>query len=97
MRYNPPHGRRRCKVSFTDSDGVSHTGGVFELTPSNGTWIYIDLHDFTEISEGGYPYGSVVRDASGNVFGTTSMGGTGCSGEGCGVVFEITPQRCNPV
>lgn len=36
---------------------------------------------------------SLVMDAAGNLYGTTSLGGTGagCNGGGCGVVFEIMP------
>ena len=61
-------------------------------TPSNGSWIFTSLHDFTGGSDGGYPYSNLVFDASGNLYGTASQGGTSanCSG-GCGVVFEITP------
>ena len=66
-------------------------GSVFKLTPSNGSWIYTDLHDFTGGSDGSHPYSNVVMDAEGNLYGTTSEGGTGCSGLGCGVVWEITP------
>jgi hypothetical protein len=65
---------------------------VFKLTPSNGSWIFTDLHDFNG-SEGNAPVGGVVFDASGNMYGTTSEGGTssqGCNG-GCGTVWEITP------
>ena len=72
-------------------------GTVFKLTPSNGGWIYTDLHDFAgRISDGAAPYAGVVLDSQGNIYGTTSIGGTGTGcydGElvGCGVVWEITP------
>jgi uncharacterized repeat protein (TIGR03803 family) len=77
--------------------GTSPSGGpyglglVFKLTPSNGSWIFTDLHDFNG-SEGSAPVGGVVFDASGNMYGTTSTGGTDsqCNG-GCGTVWEITP------
>jgi uncharacterized repeat protein (TIGR03803 family) len=62
-------------------------GSVFKLTPSDGGWTYTDLHDFTGGSDGGYPYSSVVIDANGNLYGTTSAGGA----NGDGVVWEITP------
>jgi uncharacterized repeat protein (TIGR03803 family) len=57
-------------------------GNVFKLTPSGGSWTYTDLHDFN--GDGAYPYGSVVVDTHGNVFGTTSA-------FGYGEVWEITP------
>src|SRR5271157_4672883 len=65
-------------------------GSVFKLTPSNGGWIYTDLYNFTGGSDGSHPYSNVVIDAEGNLYGTTSQGGSGCNGLGCGVVWEIT-------
>lgn len=80
----------------TYSDGPdpnrSH-GTVFKLTPSNGAWTYTSLHDFTGGSDGGYPVGNLTFDANGNLYGTASQGGdlSKCGGQGCGVVFKITP------
>ena len=67
-------------------------GTVFKLTNSNGSWSYTSLHDFSNGADGAYPYAGVVLDSNGNLYGTTSYGGTGssCNG-GCGVVWEITP------
>ena len=75
------------------ASGAYEEGQVFELTPSNGSWIFTDIHDFNG-SQGSEPVGGVVFDARGNMYGTTSAGGTGgsqCNG-GCGTVWEITPQ-----
>ena len=73
------------------SDGANGYGSVFKLAPSNGSWIFTSLHDFTGGSDGGYPYSNLVFDASGNLYGTASVGGTGSCPGGCGVIFEITP------
>ena len=62
-------------------------GNVFELSPSNGGWTYTSLHQFTGGSDGKDPYGGVVLDAGGNLYGTTGGGGA----YGYGVVWEITP------
>lgn len=75
----------------TAGDGAYGYGSVFKLTPSNGGWTYTSLHDFCSsgipCSDGAYPYGNVILDENGNLFGTAS-----CSGpQGYGVVFEITP------
>ena len=68
--------------------GGAHNEGVaFKLTPSAGTWSYSRLHDFTAPGNGQNPYGKVVVDAAGNVYGTTVSGGA----EDSGVVWEITP------
>jgi uncharacterized repeat protein (TIGR03803 family) len=72
---------------FTNGEAANGFGSVFKLTPSNGSWTYTDLYDFTNGSDGGLPYGSVAVDANGNVFGTASSGGS----LNQGVVFEITP------
>lgn len=67
------------------SDGRYGYGSVFELSPSSGGWIYTDLHDFTGGSDGANPAGSVAIDANGNLYGTTTAGGSDY-----GVVWEIT-------
>jgi uncharacterized repeat protein (TIGR03803 family) len=76
----------------TYSEGAFGRGSVFKLSPGSGGWTYTSLHDFTGGNDGGYPLSNVSMDASGNLYGTTSSGGTGteCSG-GCGVVWQITP------
>jgi len=70
----------------TYGEGAYSLGSVFKLTPSVGSWIYTDLHDFSG-SDGQNPVGGVVLDASGNLYGTASKGGA----HGDGVVWEITP------
>ena len=71
----------------TSGDGAHQWGSVFKLTRSSGGWTYSSLHDFTGGTDGGTPYGSLVFDANGNLYGTTYAGGA----NGEGVVFEITP------
>jgi uncharacterized repeat protein (TIGR03803 family) len=63
-------------------------GNVFKLTPSNGGWIYTDLHDFTcgSGNDGCASGGTPVLDANGNLYGTA---GGGAYGDG--VIWEITP------
>jgi uncharacterized repeat protein (TIGR03803 family) len=77
------------------SGGANNYGYVFKLTPSNGGWTLTDLHDFTNGSDGAWPYDGLVIDANGNLYGTAFVGGNpgeGCYyGFNCGVVFEITP------
>lgn len=75
----------------TTVDGTYQHGSVFKLTPGKGGWIYSSLHDFTGGSDGADPYSSVVFDANGKLYGTTTQRGSGCGPDGCGVVFEITP------
>jgi uncharacterized repeat protein (TIGR03803 family) len=76
----------------TSGLGSNGYGTVFKLTPSNGSWVGTDLHDFSG-SDGAFPLGSVTLDASGNIYGTALDGGgffDNCDA-GCGTVWEITP------
>ncbi len=59
-------------------------GTIFELSPGNGSWLYTVLHEFTG-SEGSLPWGGIVVDTNGNLYGTTTMGGTYNEG----VVWEL--------
>jgi len=71
---------------MTHGGGVNSAGSVFEFSPSNGSWTFTELHDFSFESEY-FPQGGVTLDSNGNLFGMTSAGGA----YGHGVVWEITP------
>ena len=75
------------------SDGLG-CGTVFKLAPNGVETV---LYAFTGASDGANPYGGVVRDGQGNLYGTTYAGGAGCSGSGCGVVFEVSPNGVETV
>ncbi len=69
-------------------------GVVFKLSPNaTGGWTEKVLHAFFGGTDGGEPTSSVILDGAGNLFGTALYGGiaSDCGGNGCGVVFEITP------
>ena len=57
------------------------------------------LHAFQGGNDGLAPYGALISDASGNLYGTTSEGGgTGCAfGKGCGTIFRLAPDRSETV
>jgi beta-xylosidase len=73
-------------------------GVVFELSPNaNGTWTETVLYAFGGIADGITPYGGVILDASGSLYGTTELGGgNGCNVAGCGMVYELTPNSKGP-
>ena len=73
----------------TYGGGTYGTGTVFELTPTGGgSWTEKVLHNFNDNgTDGFYPYAGLIFDAAGNLYGTTSQGGT----YGDGTVFELTP------
>jgi uncharacterized repeat protein (TIGR03803 family) len=71
-------------------NGAGKNGVIFELSPnSGGQWTETTIYAFTGGSDGDTPMG-VVRDADGNLFGTT--GGSGDATCRCGTVFELTPS-----
>jgi hypothetical protein len=72
----------------------SGCGVVFELSPtSGGGWTETVIYSFLGIGDGGAPYGGVIFDGAGNLYGTTTEGGnlSGCGGGGCGVVYKLSP------
>ena len=83
----------------TTQYGGDGFGTAFELSPqSGGSWKATLLHSFgLNPSDGQNPSGGLVRDAAGNLYGTTINGGADtCSStapKGCGTVFELSPKR----
>jgi hypothetical protein len=72
-------------------------GTVFELSPNHsGDWTETTIYTFTGGTDGAEPAAALVFDALGNLYGTTTQGGIigSCSdaGQGCGVVFELSPS-----
>jgi uncharacterized repeat protein (TIGR03803 family) len=80
-------------------EGITSCGIIFELTPTlGGSWKEKVLHDFkNDGTDGAHPEGSLIFDASGNLYGAAYEGGyptvkgDECYPVGCGVVFELTP------
>ena len=62
-------------------------GAVYKLDASGNETI---LHSFTGGLDGADPEAGLIMDRLGNLYGTTSQGGS-ASGPGKGIVFEITP------
>src|SRR5208337_1227589 len=62
------------------------------MTQSAQAQSYSVLYSFTGAADGAYPYGGVIVDAAGNLYGTTDQGGdlNGCGlFQGCGVVYKV--------
>lgn len=70
----------------TTKGGSSGYGTVFMLVRSaSGTWTEKILHNFSAEPDGSVPVAGITLDSSGNLYGTTSEGGT----DGYGTVFEL--------
>jgi uncharacterized repeat protein (TIGR03803 family) len=74
----------------TSGGGSKGYGVVFMLTKgTNGKWTETLLHTFNPANghDGANPLGSVTFDSAGNLYGTTSSGGTGIF---YGIVYKLT-------
>ena len=72
----------------TNIGGGASRGTVVKLTPSDGNWTESILYSFSNDQNGYYPGTGLLRDGLGNLYGTTTSGGSG----GGGTVFELTPS-----
>jgi uncharacterized repeat protein (TIGR03803 family) len=93
---------------FRDARGNLYGTTVSGGAPINsGTVFRVDatgkekvLHRFTNLAGGLNPVAGVIRDAAGNLYGTTQLGGdASCNdpGPGCGVVFKLDPRGTQTV
>lgn len=72
----------------TEQGGANGVGTVYRLSPSpNGAWTFKTLYAFKGMPDGANPFGGLIRDANGNLYGTTYFGGTA----GMGTAFQLTP------
>jgi uncharacterized repeat protein (TIGR03803 family) len=73
---------------------TQHCGSVFELSPTATGWSFNLLYEFKGGGDGVDPQGPLVFDAAGNLYGTTTYGGGSCpfQKQGCGTVFELSPN-----
>ena len=67
----------------TGVGGTANAGTVFKINSQGGETI---LHSFGGPPDGGGPFAGLVRDSEGNLYGTTTYGGT----HNLGTVFEVT-------
>ena len=74
-------------VSAPDNGGVA-----FKLVHRGQQWVEKVIHAFGGSGDGKNPYGGLVEDKSGNLYGTTGAGGTA----NAGVVFELHPTHPGP-
>ncbi len=87
--------------------GAASQGTVFKLSPNgDGTWAESVIYSLCSVSvdgeclDGAVPWAGLVLGAKGNLYGTTTGGGSQYNCPivgmyGCGVVFELSPPH-NP-
>jgi uncharacterized repeat protein (TIGR03803 family) len=73
----------------TEEGGAHSAGTVFKLTPNGAKrWKLTTLYAFGGTPDAGSPYGGLVSDSSGSLYGTTYYGGA----SGMGTVFQLVPR-----
>lgn len=81
----------------TADEGGNDFGIAFELKRSAGQWKESMLYNFcsrNDCADGARPEAPLVLDPSGNLYGTTANGGSGCTFQGgCGVVFKLAHTK----
>ena len=73
---------------ITLNGGRYSNGSAFRLARAAGVWKEQILHSFGGPGDGSQPYGPLVIDSRGNLYGTTSAGGS----KSLGTVFELSHQ-----
>jgi hypothetical protein len=77
-------------------------GTVYEMSPPlqpGGAWTETVLYSFQGGDDGSFPWGDLVFDKAGNLYGSTRFGGgkgTNCNtlyGGNCGTIFELSPPK----
>jgi uncharacterized repeat protein (TIGR03803 family) len=67
--------------------GTYGSGVVFQLTPREvGEWNFRTIYSFRGQPDGSFPYGALLFDAWGNIYGTTYYGGA----NGIGAVYKLS-------
>jgi uncharacterized repeat protein (TIGR03803 family) len=81
----------------TDDGGRSRDGGdgtIYELTETKSGWARKTLHNFTRGRDGGLPITDLTADKAGNLYGSTTEGGSQKACEklvtNCGTVFRLS-------
>jgi uncharacterized repeat protein (TIGR03803 family) len=75
----------------TELGGAFGRGAVYKVSPSGQE---TTLYSFMDSTDGGEPWGTLVRDTAGNLYGTGSNGGDLNSANGAlgaGVIFKVDP------
>ena len=67
--------------------GANGLGVAYRMTPlGGGAWDFETLYSFEGSPKGVFPYGGLLRDDDGNLYGTTYYGGT----KNVGVAFQLS-------
>lgn len=80
------HDRAGNLYGTTGGGGSFGFGSVFKLDKTGKVTV---VFSFPGGLSGSAPNGDLVGDAAGNLYGTTTFGGSSNCGDGCGIVFKV--------
>jgi uncharacterized repeat protein (TIGR03803 family) len=81
--------RRGDLYGAATAGGTYGSGVVFKLTPTGrGKWDFRTIYSFRGQPDGSFPYGALLFDSLGNIYGTTYYGGA----NGIGSVYQLSPR-----
>jgi uncharacterized repeat protein (TIGR03803 family) len=85
----------RCLMEGVQRASRTLLGFAFAVAlvalPARAGSKYVVLHSFAHGHDGGYPQGPPTLDGKGDLHGAAGGGGgSGCAGNGCGVIYELT-------
>lgn len=72
----------------TLAGGASNSGTVEAFTYENHSFDHYFIYSFAGTPDGANPWGPVIADRAGNLYGTTSAGGA----KGAGTVYRMSPK-----
>ncbi len=82
-------------TQYGGDDNYPSYGASFKMTPSaKSDYTVSIIADFTYGFGyyGSTPFGGLIANAKGTLYGTTVSGGSACGTPGCGTVFALTPS-----
>ena len=81
--------RKGSLYGAATAGGNHGSGVVFQLTQSGAAgWNFRTIYSFQGQPDGSFPYGALLFDSSGNIYGTTYYGGA----NGIGAVYKLSPR-----
>jgi uncharacterized repeat protein (TIGR03803 family) len=83
-------GKNGALYGVAAAGGTGNAGDVFRLSPpaaGKTEWTHKIIYGFAGQPDGYDPWGAVIQDKDGTVYGTTTLGGA----NGLGMVFKLTP------
>jgi uncharacterized repeat protein (TIGR03803 family) len=95
-----PYNGRAALYGVTKSGGAFGRGEIYQIKPAHGLWYFSIIYSFcadiqnNRCLDGTTPGAgaTLIMDANGNLYGTTSAGGSGAPVPGGGTIFRLSPN-----